>query len=57
MKRVLSSLLVAAVLALSAASVASARAWNLPSAKPPAPAKHHLKKASKANYSPYYRGA
>lgn len=57
MKRVLSSLLVAAVLALSAASVASARAWNLPPAKPPAPAKHHLKKASKANYSPYYREA
>lgn len=61
MKRMLSTLLVVAVVALSAVSVASAREWYLPipQAKQTAPAKQHLKVAkssSKTNYSAYYRG-
>ncbi len=61
MKRMLSTLVAIAVVALSAASVASARDWYLPipQAKQTAPAKQHLKiekKLSKTNYAVYYHG-
>ena len=61
MKRMLSTFLVIAVVALSAVSVASADDWYLPipQAKQTAPAKLHkklVKKVSKTDYSVYYHG-
>jgi len=61
MKRMISTLLVAAVVALSAVSVASAREWYLPIPQTITQAKAQMhqvvaKKQTKTNYSAYYRG-